>query len=397
MKIIIILITLIVFLNLVPYFASFTSLPGYIFFFLLMLLISAYYLIINRKIIFNKELMLWVFIYITINAIYYMFGGMAAGLEYKRFTSVIMIGVVTFSFFLLYSFDDENLTTVRKAIVLSMVIAVLLLIYDFIFPGHFILPSSHMNINDRAVATYINQNIVGAVLILSLILSIDLIPKAYKMFYVFYIFLGISLTFSRSNIIIYFIILFVMALQNKVSRISVFVIYILIILFLAWLMFWGLDWVANTFNIIISDNLINRLNFFLDNKDADTSNLDERKMVLKAALEMFMNKPILGNGFASTITWHYKVGPHNTFALTWAEFVLIGLLFIPTFLLATTYRIFLLNKKEYRDIGILFIVYFSLSSMFSHNMLEQSFNYVGAVIIALIGYKNFIKEKSNNV
>jgi len=394
MNIFISFVTLSVFLNLFKYYAYYSAVPTYIFQIFIFFIVTIYYLVKNKQIMYSKLLFLWIIYFFIISTIYYVITGFGGLVEYKRYVPIVTLVVIFFNFSLMYALDDDDLSKTRRIIFFSMLIAVILLVYDFVFPGSFVIDNKDVFISGRALATYNNQNIVGAVLILGLILSIDILDRKYRMYYIMYIFIGIAVTFSRSNLIIFFIILFIFAIQKKISRVSLLNLYIVLFGILLWLGFGGLEWIGDQFNIEISSDLLNRVNFFIDRKDADTSDMNERKMVLHAALNMFQDHPIFGNGFASTSSelWAYRVGPHNTFARTWAEYGLFGVLIIPLFLLSATYQIFFSIDKAKRDLGILFIVYYTLSSFFSHNMLEQDFNIIGAIVIATLGYKNYRKE-----
>lgn len=377
-----------IFLNLFKYYSFYTGVAIYVFYIVIAFTMIAYYSVANKNIEFSKNLFIWILFYFILNTIYYINTGMGGIIEYKRYVSVIAIWIIFIGYSLLAALDTKELKTIRKSILIAMLISVILLIIDFVFPGFFLLKQD-LFLGGRALGTYNNQNIAGAVLILGMILSIDFVPVKYRIFYIIYIFIGITVTFSRSNLIIFFVIVLIMAIQKKISRLSVAYIYSFLFLILFWLATGGLEYIGEQFDIVISKDLLNRVTFFADNKDADLSDTHERKMVLYAALDMFMNHPIFGNGFASTSAgiWEYRVGPHNNFARTWAEFGIFGVLVIPLLLISSTYQAFF-TRKEYRDVAVLFIIYFTMSSFFSHNILDQEFNFVGALIIATLGYKN---------
>lgn len=399
-QLVIISYTLIVFLNLLYYFTiiKVINFPSYFVIVAFYGLMILYYENTKKKIYLDKGLLFWVILYTVINTIYYLADGAPGGKEYKLFVPSIvwLFSFITMS--LIYNLDNNALLLTRRSIVLSLLIATLLLLYDFTHPGFFTADYiSNYYETGRAVATYGNQNIVGAVFILGLILTIDIIPSYLKFPYIIFIFIGILTTVSRSNILIYFIILIIMAIQKKISRTFSVLLILVFILLIFWLLYFGLDILQKDFDINISSDVTDRLKFFTDFEHNAQDHNKERAQVLKAALSMFADHPILGNGFAATRMWEYRVGPHNTFALTWADFGLIGVLIIPTFLFFTTYNVIKNSKKEYRDIGILFIFYFTLSSFFSHNMLEEGFNICGAVIIATLGIKNKVLRNIKDV
>lgn len=388
--------TVFVFLNLLDYFTliHIINFPSYFAYFIILGLMIIYYITQKKKIYLNKGLLLWVILYFVINTIYLMQSGMG-GMEYKFYipSVVWLLAFITMS--LLYNLDTDNLTVTRRSIVIALLIGVLLLLYDFTHPGFFTADYVvNFDNNGRAVATYGNQNAVGAIFILGLVLTIDIIPNKFKYLYIVILFVGVLTTVSRSNIMIYFIILTIMAIQNKISRVATVWLLSIITLLIFWLALFGLDILREEFNIEFSESVTSRLEFFVDTKHSDTSDTNERQAVLKTALYMFADKPIFGNGIGSSRLWKYKVGPHNTFALTWADFGLIGVLIIPSFLFFTIYETIRSSRKEDRDIAILFIFYFTFSSFFSHNMLEQVFNLCGAVIIATLGIKNKLYKEN---
>lgn len=382
-----------IFLNIFFYLpkSGILKLPEYLVYFTLLLFLIFVYIVKARKMKFSKELFLWIVFYISVNFIYVIFTGIGS-VEFKYLIPVITLIVIFFSLSLLYEFDDYRLILTRKSIIVALIFATPILVYDFLFPGDFV---TTIIADNRAVATYGNANIAGAVLILGMILTIDVIPKKYRVVFLFYIFLGVVVTFSRSNIMLYILILGMLTYQNKISKMLFLSFFIFLGLFLTFFLFEGNILLHNYLGVSLNDNNINRILFFVDNQNSDTSNMSERKIVLKAALEMFSSSPIFGNGFASTRLWEYSVGPHNSFARTWAEFGVIGLFIIPLFLLTSTYKVIRSGIKEYKSIGVLFIIYYSYSSMFSHNMLDQGFNYAGAIIIATLGYKNYNIERKN--
>ena len=398
MKYVIQIFTLMVFLNLIFYvsYAQMINFPNYFFYVALMTIVSIYYVYKQRKIYLNKGLLFWLIAYFALNTIYYIKAGASPDLfKFYVLSIVYLFAFVAMS--LLYDLDDKNLTATRKSIVLALLIGVFLLLYDFTHPGYFTTGYEDIYESGRAVATYGNQNIAGAILILGLILTIDIIPRKYRIPYIIILFLGIAATVSRSNIMIYFIIIAVMSLQNKISKISLIVLSMSSILLLFWLSFFGLEFLQKNFDIKITSDVTDRLEFFVDPENASHEHTNERVEVLMAAISMFQDSPIIGNGLAATRTWDYRVGPHNSFALTWADFGLIGVLIIPLFLYFTTYQIFQSEKKEHKEIALLFILYYTFSSFFSHDMLDQMFNLCGAVIISALGYKNIYDKKENNI
>ncbi len=368
--------------------AKIIKIPEYIIYFTLLIVMLFIYLYKRQNLIFDKQIFYWVIFYFSLNLLYLNFTGIGS-VEFRFMIPVIMIIPLFLALSLLYSLDDENLTITRKSIIYAFLISIPLIIFDFVSPGFFV----NTKIEDaRAVATYGNANIVGAVLIVGLILSIDIIPKKFRVIYILYIFMGILVTFSRSNIMLFLLILAVMSFQNKITKKLFFFIIIFIFSFFIFLLFDGQSFLEQNFGIVFNDNIVQRLAFFIGDSGAKSYGMSERQQVLNAALNMFYESPFYGNGFASTRLWNYHVGPHNTIALTLAEFGVFGFLIVPLLLFVSTYKIFISKNKELKQIAFSFVIYYLYSCMFSHNMLEQTFNYASIVILSILGLKEINKE-----
>lgn len=376
-----------IFINIFFYlnFAGILPIPEYQIHFLVLTLLASIYLIKKKEIFISKTLFLWIVFYFFVNTIYLIAAGFGSNI-YQFYPIIIMNIIVFLSFSLLCNFDNDKLLVSRKGIAIGTIMGVILLLVDFTIPGFFVI--SDNSVAGRAIAMYANSNFAAIVLILGMILSIDIVNKNFRFYYILVIFMGILVTFSRSGLLIFILITAIMAYQNKISRKAFLGMILSIISLLSFLLLGGFDLIAKAFNLEITDNLINRVSFFAANESADTGDMDERKRVLYVALNLFADNPFFGDGFAATRIWDERVSPHNTFAVTLAEFGLFGLLIIPSFLFLTTYKLFKNSAKEYRDIAILFIVYYLSFSMFTHGMLSYSINMVAAVVIVTLEAKN---------
>jgi hypothetical protein len=342
---------------------------------------------------FSNPVILWIIYYFAISSIYFSFSG-AGDREWKYLKLVIFMAFVLLAQIMLFNLDDKRLTTVRKTMVLLAPIAAITLGIDYFIPHTFELGiESDTYTVGRAASIYLNANIAGGAMVVFLIFGIDIVPKRYRILFIMIIFLGIFFTMSRSNIMIMMITLFVMFLQKKLYGSHLVVSLVAIMLFFTWLSISGFDMLSDKYDLQVTDNMRSRVNFFSDKKHSDTSDMDERKHVLRAALEMFMDKPLLGNGYVSTRIWKYRVSPHNTFAMLWADYGLVGMSIIPLLFFLSTFYIFIYADKESRQMAILVILYFTFSSFFSHNMLEQPFQLATLMALSVVGYKAKMSTK----
>jgi len=390
---IVILGTIMVFLNLTTYFShlNFFPFPGYIIDILLFSILFLFY--VKKRISFplRNIVLIWIAYFVFINTIYFLFS--STGIEEFAHYKLVLFSLFTmFSLILLFNLDDEELSVTRKTMIFLSLIAALTLGIDYFDPGFFYFGLDHeFSPLGRATSLYINANVAGGVMVLFLIFGIDFLPRKFRILFISIIFLGLFFTMSRSNIILMFITLAIMFFQGKLHGRQLLLTLMGIMFFFIWLATGGLDTLSDKFDMEVTENMRNRVNFFTDKKHADTSDLNERKQVLKAALEMFMDRPILGNGFAATRLWKYNVGPHNTFATHWAEYGIFGMLIIPMMLFFSSRYIFIYGKKDHKQLALLVIIYFTISSFFSHNMLDQPLQLASVITLSVIGYKAKLK------
>lgn len=385
----------IIFLNTLIFigYAKYSPIPAYMIYVITTALLYAYYMSTQTKIRINIYLAGWMMFYLSVYGIYFI-GDMASSSAWREFKYPLYFSFFLGSMTLVYGLDDKNCSFSRKIIAFSGIIGVIMLGIDYFDPGYFMQDLNTEDITGgRAAALYGNANIAAAIMNLVLILSIDIIPKKYRLLFIIIIFFGIFFTMSRSNIMIFLALCIVFFAQKKINLLGLMTTIISIFIFATWLSLGGFDYLSENYDLKVSQDMQNRVAFFKADKNTDMSNTNERLEVLKAALNLFMDHPITGVGIGATtggrtFLWPHNVGPHNTFAANWAEFGLLGVLFIPLLLFSSTYLIFIGNNKELKQLAVLFIIFFVTQSFFSHNMLEQPYQLAAAVMLSVLGVKN---------
>ena len=192
-------------------------------------------------------------------------------------------------------------------------------------------------------------------------------------------------------IMIFLLFLAIMFFQKRIKARHISFLFVGIFLLFTWLSLGGLATISKQFILEITDEMTSRINFFSDTKKTNTSDMDERKVVLFAALEMFGDKPIVGNGIGSTRSWNHRVGPHNTFASNWADFGLLGMLIIPLLFFTASWHLLKFGSKRQKQLAVLVLMHYTFSSFFSHDMLEQPFQF--AILVALVSIGEKAKKR----
>jgi O-antigen ligase len=236
---------------------------------------------------------------------------------------------------------------------------------DFFEPGFFAKPYGLYYIAGRASGIFMNANTAGTGLLIGLIFSIDIVKKKWRFLVLMFVFLGVTLTFSRASILAYLLIIIILTIQKKIELRKVLLMFVIFIFSITSFLTFGIDYLAQ--NDINTKNIENRVIFI---KSGGQSEKDEsqqiREYVFKKALNMFEDKPIFGNGYASTKLWDWPESTHNLFVSNWADYGFFGVILIPLLMF------FLLrnSKGDTRTIISLFIFIFMFRSLFTHNSLD---------------------------
>ena len=382
------ILTIFLFLNLNVYLpgSGLFPLPAYIIDLSILIFVIGYYIKYNINLPIGNVFLIWLVYYLALNTIYFIFSPMT--IEETSLFKVIIFSIFLYLYMLfLFALDNEDLRTTRKTIVFIAPIASLSLGIDYFSPGFFNLLDSYQVIQGRGASFYRNANYAGISMVILLILGIDMIEKKYRTLFILTIFIGIFFTMSRSNLMTMFLIVFIMFLQKKLYTRHLIITVSIITFFFTWLATGGLDTISQKYDIEITENMKSRVNFFADNAASDTSDMDERKEILHDALEVFTDNPIFGKGLGSTIFWHHPVGPHNTFAMLWAEQGIFGFILLPLLFFVSTINIFKYGKQEHKQLAVLSIVTYTVGCFFSHDILSAVTVIALMAIVSTIGHK----------
>jgi len=386
---ILVIATILIFGNLTIYlpFVKLFPFPAYLLDLTIFVFIVLFYMKGNLNLPYKNLFIVWILYYSVLNLVYFM-ASPATDAEFTYFKLFIFFVLMLLSFILLFNLDDEDLTVSRKAIVFMSPIAVLMLGIDYFNPEYFYFGEEVLSyVVGRAASTYINANIAGGAMVLLLIFGLDMVPKKFRLFFVALLFLGVFFTMSRSNIMIFIIIVLMLLFQKKLHVLQFLTLSITVVSFFLWLSMGGFDVLEEKLNLKVTEDMQNRVEFFVDNKSSDIDDTNERQEVLASALDMYMTNPIFGSGYAATRIWDYQVSTHNTFVMHWADYGLFGVLLVPLMFFFATLNLFRFGTSDQKKLAFLVMVYFTLSSFFSHNMLEQPLQIASIVMLSVIGYK----------
>ena len=249
-------------------------------------------------------------------------------------------------------------------------------------------------IPSRAAGWYMNPNISGRFLVMSLIFATIVTPKKFFWPLVLLVSIGVFLTFSRTS---WFELLIAIvglsfirniAPGQRVNMLSIrpagfiaLMLGMIISLSLLYLLFSGQagELIKGTFfESYLSQDTIARIS-----GDFTDDSANERTQVFLGALTIGMENPIIGAGLAHTYEWQYPVGPHNDYVLLFAERGILGLASY-LWLLAIIWTF----GSSYSR---LYVAILAFSSIATHTTFEQPGTYI-FIAIALLIDNNTIKQ-----
>jgi O-antigen ligase len=285
-----------------------------------------------------------------------------------RSFSVLFLLVTTFLFA-----DQRIQRWTRYVLVAATGIGVFNNFYQILSPSAF-----GGLVEGRAVGLYLDPNDCANALILGMIITVDLLPKKLRLFWVMMVGFGVILTFSRGGILGWIMVVIMMSLTRVISfqKSLLSILVIGIILFFAVQL--GSQWIGDSSNIYnqLDSTALERVESIIggDASAAEDASTIERKGVAEKGWEMFLERPFFGYGIGSTFDYSittFSVSTHNMFLLYAAEYGIVGIAILPLAIYAVTHR----ARGETRKIGIIFTVFILLISLFSHTILSLN-NYL---------------------
>jgi hypothetical protein len=242
---------------------------------------------------------------------------------------------------------------------------------DFFLPGMIVPFGTEGVVTGRAGSTLINANKAAESLILLTVLGMPVLRPTWRIWMVLIVFPGILLSFSRSGLMAWAIIVAGMLWFRLVPRSTYW--FVLILVPFAISVASALSTLLLEFvEVAAQDNVFARLTFFL-NYDTGDYSAQERLAIAKVAIESFLSQPFVGYGAGFTHTGSvFDAAPHNQHLIILAEYGLLGYaLFIwMTTLLFLGGRGYFMSLQTPRMAVIAFAV-FLLITFFSHSMFDN--------------------------
>ncbi len=297
----------------------------------------------------------------------------------NRFISIMYL----FTLASLLYFDDENLTTARKAILLVTLISIFNHIYELFVPDAFYALDSIKKIVGRSSGFYGNSTGAGEAIILGMILSYGLVPNRLKVPFLLFALLGVIPTFSRAAIAAWFIVVFILVVTQAIKKKEAVTIGGIVFLLVAV----ALPIFITFLDVFLGEeaaNILGRLDFFSSKHSVSDASAQSRVSIAKAGFNAFADNPLLGGGLALTYHWAHDISTHNIYLFHMAEFGIIGIFIYPLLLIT----LLLKSRGEARKTGIAFVAFLFIIGFTSHNVLDGFHTLLAIAVMASWAYKS---------
>jgi hypothetical protein len=329
----------------------------------------------NVIIVLKSPVIIWLPSYIIVSAIWVLAFGQS-GIAWQELRTRILSSLFILMMMFLFSSERAQFRG-RQAILIAVLMAVAFNIYEFFHPLAF------SDIPGRSAGLYINPNISAAACILGMVMSIEMVEKKYRGPFVLFVGLGVYLTFSRSGILLWLAVVVPMLIIGTIHLRRLVLTMMLAVVIVTMIILSDLDLIVPLFERFgaLDQNVLQRIVWLKNPSFYDSPSMD-RISVAKITWDMFLDKPLLGNGTGASSEWNtLGVSSHNMFLNFMADHGVFGLFVLPLLILAATWRV----AGESRHTAIIFSFFIFLWSLFSHNVLEERYSILSfALIIAMV-------------
>ncbi len=318
----------------------------------------------------------WLWVYLFYTVISFLYSSQSTVAEHYLIKQCEVV-VLLFSFLVLFLSQNKcGVRTAQLALLWVALFGALMNVIDFLTP-------IWSNVQGRAAGLYVNPNTSGKTLVLAMVASVPVVANKVRFPYCIVVGLGVLLTFSRNA---WFLWAFAMVglagigyFWSKRKVFSTVLVGGLVIVFLYNLFTGGIAelFVISGFSEHLTSNTSLRLGAEEEQSAFENKSAAARADVAAMSWEKFQERPWFGFGLGYTGEWENSVGSHNSYLRMAVEGGLIGLIVLISLLIV-------LWGVADRSGRVLVAVY-SVSSLFTHNSLEQTATLVLLALIAATG------------
>lgn len=289
----------------------------------------------------QRPIFKWVALFLVVNCVWayftvVMFGNYPEkGADQFNQNMVAILNIFSLFIFIYHSSVFEY---ARKCVLWLGIFAVGMNVYDFLLFD----PEQFGPILGRGAGFYYNATDSAFTLCFGFVLAKDLVPPPIRLLYVAWLGIGILVTQSRGGIGVFGLLVLYSFLSGKISMNSIFIFFLVGGLTLYTGYHYGLkDYQKEIIEYTRSfDNIAKRIQLMLSSTSRATE--DDRVIVFREYVNLYKQKPILGNGLGAAVAneWvgdTHAISSHNQFLNYMVDFGLMGMILVLYFIWCMLY------------------------------------------------------------
>ena len=328
----------------------------------------------------SSRVLPWCGLYLLISAASYLWSAQSGAVVQELRTRVLAVIVLLLPVVALST--SRAVLVARRTLVACVFVAIITNVYEVFHPLTF------SGIVGRSAGYYENPNSSASALVVALILSLEIVPKRYRAFYLIAGCAGVALTVSRGAVLTGLI-----AFGYLWHRDLIQAKRLVVAIAAAGLVVVGVLVVSGQARQILEVAQIAARTGVLDRitdpaaamQGADNS-ANLRADAAVRAWEQFKLNPILGRGIGSTLGAFGLPSTHNIYLRHLAEFGFLGMMFWPLLLVAATSG----ANARARPTAVAFLVAMLIFGLFSHNMLDEWHCLIAVGLMSAIARRDLI-------
>jgi O-antigen ligase len=293
----------------------------------------------------------------------------------QRLLSLAVCGAA----YLAFAASAPALQAARRALVLMVLLAVVVNMWDITHPFALVPADSESSVVGRAAGFFINPNQAGAALVAGFALSVSVLPRRWRVPYLVLVALGVGLTFSRAAILGLVLVGFLLAFRGRSLSLRQLAAAMIILGAVSWIIWLFVSAELEERFHIDPQIALDRLLWVLDpTGEPDFSEWDRIQLVQRGWAQ-FLGSPFVGNGVGSTELWDSHSSTHNIYVQLASDFGVIGLLVLPAIMLAAIGS--WPGRLTDAVVTALFMLFWGL---FSHNVLGEYYLLLTISLVAAL-------------
>jgi O-antigen ligase/polysaccharide polymerase Wzy-like membrane protein len=247
-----------------------------------------------------------------------------------------------------------------------------------------------MQVSTRSSGLFGNANQCGAALVIGMVMGSAVVPRRLRLGFCLLVGAGVAVTFSRSGMVGWLMAsVILLVVDSARTRARELVVAALLALAVGYGLIQGATALDLVDGVSLDANLADRVSFFRTFEASDDA-AQERRDVAAKAWDMFLDRPLAGNGLASTVQWTERSSTHNMFLYLMADHGLLGALILP----AIVFCVFLGRPGQGAGPHWAFCAFTLWYAFFSHNLFTERYQLFAFSFFAMGGLEAAAAQRS---